>query len=169
MLLFDFIETFSEYTVTEGLADHGVRINLFDEIEDILAFVLAAEYHYHFDIFLAVPAFAMQNRNAPFHLCVDGIGNGLVAFRDNHELNGLPVSVENIVEHDACNYREYNTIDNEFGAVEQEVTGADNGNVDELHDAAHTQTTVFIDHCHNDVCAAGRSVVRKNDTYTGTA
>ena len=155
--------------MAECLTDHGVRVDLLDEIKDILAFVLPAKHHHHLDFLFAVPAFAVQDRYTASHLRIDGIGNGFMSFRDNHELNRLPVAVENVVEHHTCHHGEDHTINNQFRTVEQNVTGADDGNIDELHNATHTEPAVFVHHRYDDIGAASRTVVGENYAQACTA
>lgn len=158
-MLFYFVETFAEHTVAESLTYHSIGVDGFDEVEGVLALVFAAEDHYHGDILFGVPSFAVEDSDATVHLVVDGIGNQFVLLGYDHELDSLSGAVDNIVEHDASDESEAYAVDDDFGALEQDVAAADDTDVDHLKSTADAHARIFVDESNDDVGAACGAVV----------
>ena len=166
--LFDLIEALSEDALAECLRNDGVGVDRLDYGEHLLRLVLAREDDEHIYIVLAVPALALDERYAAAHVGVDGIGNLLILLRDNEELHRLARTIDDIVANDGGYEREGDTVDDGLHAAEEQVRGADDGAVDELHGATEAHVEVLVEQYGDDIGATGRTIMREDQTQAGT-
>ena len=74
----------------------------------------------------------MQNGHAAMETVIHGVGYFFITLGDDEELNGLMRAPDDIVDHKRSDECEADTLDDEFGGVEEEVGAGDDADVGEL-------------------------------------
>ena len=94
--------------------------------------------------------------------------NSIVGSGDVPEQYRLARTIDDIVANDGGYEREGDTVDDGLHAAEEQVRGADDGAVDELHGATEAHVEVLVEQYGDDIGATGRTIMREDQTQAGT-
>ena len=165
----DLVEALAVDAVDGSLGDKGVLVDALDDAEDGDRLDLAAVDHEDLDVALGVPSLAVEHRDAAARLRQDAVGDLDPFGREDEELRGLTVGVDDLVGDERDDEGHHDTVDDggyagldalldsagegqEYRARHDEHVGVD-------HDAADASVAHLRDAGGHDVGAARRAVM----------
>ena len=99
----------------------------------------------------------------------DAVGNLFIFFGENKELNGLPGTVDYVIQYKSDNKQSYKTKYHTSPVMKYHVAGTDDNEVASHNHASQRDILVFMDDGCNDVRTSRAAVAVEHDTQSGTA
>ena len=132
-------KTLSEDTTCRCFANESGGVYLVNYAEDSDGFRLADDEHYKFGILLAISTLCIKEGNSPTHLLHYGVGNPVIFFGENEELDALSASAHHPIDGLRFNKDEAETEEEllELGYLRQEPRTTDNQHIDHKERASH--------------------------------
>ena len=99
----------------------------------------------------------------------DAVGNLFIFFGENKELNGLPGTVDYVVQYKSDDKQSYKTKYHTSPVMKYHVAGTDDDKVAGHHHASQCDIFVFVDDGCNNIRTSRAAVAVEYDTQSGTA